>query len=69
MPRVLKIKADRKDKFEMQTTFLSRPKKLKKMPVISQLSDGEHVMVENKDGNFLVVRQGKKLIKYKGEEV
>lgn len=69
MPRVLNVKMSEKDKFELQRAFTSKAKTYKSMPKIQQLSDGEYALVEDSSGNYLVARQGRKLIKYKGEVI
>ena len=70
MNRVLNVPTlSIKEKFEFQRTFLGRLRKYKTMPSPKQLSQGEVASVEDKDGSFLVVKQGKKLVKYTGTEV
>ena len=70
MNRVLHVpRLTTKEKFEFQKTFLGRLRTYKAMPSARQLSDGEVAMVADKEGSFLVVKQGKKLVKYTGTEV
>lgn len=70
MNRVLNIRRlTAREKFEMQTTFMSRLRKFKSIPNQKQLSQGEVAMVTEGGNSYLIVKQGKQLIKYTGEVI